>query len=275
MITSPPPEPNVRAHPRWGSGLPARGQTTSFWNYRRRLWAAMAAAAILHGAVYFLVPQIVTTRPSLDEDEGAAVIEAELVAGDKVAAEATPAEAFQPPPSVEQVQPTPEPPRTEPTPPEPAPAEPTSGTAKVSLPPPPVSPQRTAAPVPKARPTASQSPRVDDPAQRGDNRGLRAGSIDGRNGPGNSLPKTLSRVEPRTPTPAELGGIRRRIIVALIVDVSGRPTDLSIAESCGVPRLDREALDVVRLWRFKPGTRKGLPAPHRATAELIHYPPRE
>ena len=51
--------------------------------------------------------------------------------------------------------------------------------------------------------------------------------------------------------------LRGSVLVALIVDENGLPTDLQVVESAG-PILDEVVLKAVRTWRFEPARKDGV-----------------
>ena len=51
--------------------------------------------------------------------------------------------------------------------------------------------------------------------------------------------------------------MRGTVLIALIVDENGLPTDLQVVESAG-PILDEVVLKAVRTWRFEPARKDGV-----------------
>jgi TonB family protein len=51
----------------------------------------------------------------------------------------------------------------------------------------------------------------------------------------------------------KLSGLDRRVVVALVVDATGKPTDLKIVKSAGA-ELDKNVLEAVAQYRYAPGT---------------------
>jgi TonB family protein len=70
---------------------------------------------------------------------------------------------------------------------------------------------------------------------------------------------TEVRPAPRYPPQA----VRRReegeVMLRVLVDASGSPGTIEMAQSSGSPRLDGAAVEAVRQWRFAPGVRNGQP----------------
>jgi len=59
------------------------------------------------------------------------------------------------------------------------------------------------------------------------------------------------------PDAARRRGVRGTITVDMIVDETGRPTELQVVESAG-PILDEAVLEAVRTWRFEPARKDGV-----------------
>ena len=55
---------------------------------------------------------------------------------------------------------------------------------------------------------------------------------------------------------SDIGG---KVVMRVVVGTEGRPTEVEIVQSSGVPELDRAAEDGVRAWEFTPATRRGQP----------------
>ncbi len=62
--------------------------------------------------------------------------------------------------------------------------------------------------------------------------------------------------------------IDRTAVVEMIVDVNGKPSDLKIVESVG-PTMDKNVLDAVSQYRFKPGTLDDQPTAVPVTLHLV------
>jgi TonB family protein len=57
------------------------------------------------------------------------------------------------------------------------------------------------------------------------------------------------------------------VILAVLVDETGKVTEVSVVRSLGVG-LDQKAIEAVRQWQFKPGTKDGKPVPVHANIEM-------
>lgn len=65
---------------------------------------------------------------------------------------------------------------------------------------------------------------------------------------------------PRYPTDAARTGAEGTVLLKILVDVDGRPIEVSVQQSSGNRSLDREArAHVLKVWRFKPAMRDGHP----------------
>lgn len=84
--------------------------------------------------------------------------------------------------------------------------------------------------------------------------------------PGNGMPLQGVQLEyaiatpPRYPGDAARIGAEGTVLLKILVDVDGRPIEVSVQQSSGNRSLDREArAHVLRTWRFKPAMRDGQP----------------
>jgi TonB family protein len=57
------------------------------------------------------------------------------------------------------------------------------------------------------------------------------------------------------------------VILTVLVDEAGKVTEVSVVRSLGVG-LDQKAIEAVRQWLFKPGTKDGKPVPVHANIEM-------
>lgn len=70
----------------------------------------------------------------------------------------------------------------------------------------------------------------------------------------------LNNPPPPYPPMSRRLGESGRVIVRVLIGTDGRAQDARIQKSSGYERLDQVALDTVRnRWRYKPGTRDGVP----------------
>jgi len=71
--------------------------------------------------------------------------------------------------------------------------------------------------------------------------------------------KTNSRVEPTYPPASRRAGEEGTVRLKVLVDESGRPKDVQIAQTSGFARLDEAAKQAVRRWRFQAAMDAGRP----------------
>lgn len=69
--------------------------------------------------------------------------------------------------------------------------------------------------------------------------------------------KTNTRVEPTYPPASRRAGEEGTVRLRVLVDDSGRPKDVQIAQTSGFSRLDDAAKQAVRRWRFQAATDGG------------------
>jgi periplasmic protein TonB len=62
-----------------------------------------------------------------------------------------------------------------------------------------------------------------------------------------------------------------RVMVAIQVGLSGKPLQVQVVKSSGFDRLDDNAVKTVMRWRFRPGTRNGVPEVMWVT-QPVDYP---
>lgn len=73
-----------------------------------------------------------------------------------------------------------------------------------------------------------------------------------------TAPRVLRSVKPTYTRNAMLRRLEGDVIVRAVVDVSGRVSDATIAQSLD-PELDQEALKAIQQWQFAPATANGVP----------------
>lgn len=71
--------------------------------------------------------------------------------------------------------------------------------------------------------------------------------------------KTNTRIEPAYPPASRRAGEEGTVRLRVLVDESGRPKDVQVAQTSGFSRLDDAATQAVRRWRFQPATDAGRP----------------
>lgn len=73
---------------------------------------------------------------------------------------------------------------------------------------------------------------------------------------------------PRYPIESRRGKEQGTVIIALILDVTGRISEISVARSSGHRRLDKAALRAVSKWRWAPTIQDGQPVMVRGQVEI-------
>jgi TonB family C-terminal domain len=66
--------------------------------------------------------------------------------------------------------------------------------------------------------------------------------------------KTANRVDPTYPPASRRAGEQGTVRLKVLVDTSGRASNVAVTQSSGFPRLDQAAMDAVRKWRFVAAT---------------------
>jgi protein TonB len=69
----------------------------------------------------------------------------------------------------------------------------------------------------------------------------------------------LRNPKPRYPLLSRRMGEEGLVTLRVLVTAAGEPRQVELKESCGFPRLDQAAQDVVRSWRFVPAKRGESP----------------
>ena len=88
-----------------------------------------------------------------------------------------------------------------------------------------------------------------------------------RTGGGVSAPALLSKVEPEYSEEARKAKYQGTVLLYIEVDPSGRAQNMRVLHSLGLG-LDEKAMEAVRKWRFRPGTKDGRPVSVVATVEV-------
>ena len=92
------------------------------------------------------------------------------------------------------------------------------------------------------------------------------GPGDGRQG-GTSPPRVVYRTQPEYTDEAKKANWQGSVVLSLIVDETGKPTDIKVKKSLGLG-LDGKAIEAVEKWLFSPGMKDGKPVPVAATVEV-------
>jgi periplasmic protein TonB len=66
--------------------------------------------------------------------------------------------------------------------------------------------------------------------------------------------KTANRVDPTYPPASRRAGEQGTVRLKVLVDTSGRASNVAVSQTSGFPRLDQAAMEAVRKWRFVAAT---------------------
>ncbi|HTW65093.1 MAG TPA: TonB family protein [Bryobacteraceae bacterium] len=91
-----------------------------------------------------------------------------------------------------------------------------------------------------------------------------------RLGPGIAPPFVIAKAKPEYSAEAQLAKLEGSVLLSLVVDASGQTRDVRVDRSLGLG-LDESAIANVRLWKFKPGTKAGVPAAVRVNEEVFFH----
>ena len=81
-------------------------------------------------------------------------------------------------------------------------------------------------------------------------------------------PKKLVNVPPRYPDDAVQAKVQGEVVLDVVVDATGVPTDVAVQVSQSVPMLDAAAIEAVRQWRYEPTLMNGVAVPVVMTVTL-------
>jgi TonB family protein len=91
---------------------------------------------------------------------------------------------------------------------------------------------------------------------------------------GVAKPRLIHQVDVNTDNvwPLTAAGVSRTVVVGMVVDKNGVPTELKIVRSAG-PELDHNVLAAVAQYRFKPGTVSDQPVDFPVNLEMTLLSP--
>lgn len=69
----------------------------------------------------------------------------------------------------------------------------------------------------------------------------------------------LNNPKPGYPAISRRMGEQGKVVLRVLIDAEGQPQHIELQQSSGYERLDQQALEAVRRWRFVPGKRNGIP----------------
>jgi len=82
-----------------------------------------------------------------------------------------------------------------------------------------------------------------------------------------AAPSLVSKVEPEYTNEARKKKLSGTVLLSFIVGTDGIPRNIKVVSPLG-SGLDEKAMEAVSKWRFKPGTKNGVPVPIQAQAEV-------
>jgi TonB family protein len=91
-----------------------------------------------------------------------------------------------------------------------------------------------------------------------------------RIGGGISSPSIIHKVEPEYSEEARKAKWQGTVQLSVIVDATGHPRDIKVAQSLGLG-LDQKAIEAVEKWLFKPGMKDGKPVAVFATIQVTFH----
>lgn len=80
-------------------------------------------------------------------------------------------------------------------------------------------------------------------------------------------PKIIHKVEPKYTKEARKAKIDGTVELSIIISADGVPQSFTVTKSLD-PGLDKNAIEAVRHWRFKPATKDGKPVASYATIQM-------
>jgi TonB family protein len=94
-----------------------------------------------------------------------------------------------------------------------------------------------------------------------------------RLGPGIVPPFVVAKATPAYTDEAHLAKMEGSVLLSLVVDADGKPGDIQVARPLGLG-LDERAVENVRAWQFRPGTKAGSAVAVRVNEEVFFRPGR-
>jgi outer membrane biosynthesis protein TonB len=85
--------------------------------------------------------------------------------------------------------------------------------------------------------------------------------------PANSPPVLIHMAEAYIPVPGKKAKYQSLVSVSALVGVDGLPSDVRVVRPLGMG-LDEKAVEAVRLYRFKPALKRGMPVPAMVSVEV-------
>ena len=82
-----------------------------------------------------------------------------------------------------------------------------------------------------------------------------------------SAPVLIHKVEPKYSNEARKAKFSGSVLLSIVVDEKGLPSNIEVLQPLGLG-LDQKAIDAVKKWRFRPGTKADRPVPVVAQVEV-------
>jgi protein TonB len=81
------------------------------------------------------------------------------------------------------------------------------------------------------------------------------------------MPEVITRVNPEYTAEARKAGLSGTVTISLVVGADGSLQSLRVVRSLGLG-LDEKAIEAVKKWKIKPGTKDGKPVSVIVTVEV-------
>ena len=94
-----------------------------------------------------------------------------------------------------------------------------------------------------------------------------------RPGPDVQAPFVVAKAKPEYSEEARLAKLEGSVLLSLVVGADGHPRDIQVARPLGLG-LDESAVENVRAWQFRPGTKGGTPVDVLVNEEVFFRPQR-
>lgn len=89
-------------------------------------------------------------------------------------------------------------------------------------------------------------------------------------GPGIVAPFVIAKAQPQYTSEARLAKMEGSVLLSLVVGADGQPRDIQVTRPLGLG-LDQSAVENIRAWQFKPGTRNGTPVAVLVNEEVFFH----
>jgi TonB family protein len=95
-----------------------------------------------------------------------------------------------------------------------------------------------------------------------------------RLGPGIAAPFVVAKAKPEYSAEARLAKLEGSVLLSVVVNADGQPRDIQVDRPLGLG-LDESAIENVRHWQFKPGTKDGTAVAVRVNEEVFFHTQRD